>query len=235
MASVLSISLPRDPDPELPPLEQGEHLDRETFHARYHAMPSGVRADLIEGAVHLPSPVVPPHSRNHTAVLAWLTHYAEATAGAEAFADVTTVLGPNTEVQPDALLTICEGPRRKVEIDDERGVIGTPELVVEIASSTSSFDLHQKHYLYERSEVAEYLVVLVRERAVCWFVHRGDGFQEPTPGEDGLLRSEVFPGLWLDPEALLRLDTRAVKTVLDLGLASPEHAEFLRQLQLSAT
>lgn len=235
MASALSDSLHDSPNLEMRPLEQGEHLDRETFHARYRSMPPGTRAELIEGVVHMPSPVFPPHSRSHTAVLAWLTHYVESTPGVEAFAEVTTVLPGESEVQPDALLTVSQGPLQVVEIHDERGVIGVPELVVEIASSTSSFDLHQKLYLYERAGVPEYLVVLVRDRAVRWFTRREGRLREQSPGPDALLRSTVFPGLWLDPEALLRLDTRAAKAALDLGLASPEHAEFLRQLQPSAT
>ena len=71
---------------------------------------------------------------------------------------------------------------------------------------------------------------MLRERRVVWFIRRGERFEEPPAGEDGLLRSALFPGLWLDAGALLRLDTAAVRAGLERGLAAPEHAEFVRRL-----
>ena len=50
--------------------------------------------------------------------------------------------------------------------------------------------------------------------------------QRPIGG-DGLYRSTVFPGLWLDPQALLTGDRRRLRAVLDLGCATPEHAAFV--------
>ena len=48
-----------------------------------------------------------------------------------------------------------------------------------------------------------------------------------APGPDGVFRSEVFPGLWLDAGAMIRGDRRAVNAILRQGLASPEHAAFV--------
>jgi hypothetical protein len=48
---------------------------------------------------------------------------------------------------------------------------------------------------------------------------------------DGIFRSRVFPGLWLHADALLRLDGVQVMEVLQQGLATPEHAAFVQQLQ----
>ncbi|MGV3724331.1 MAG: Uma2 family endonuclease, partial [Actinomycetota bacterium] len=52
----------------------------------------------------------------------------------------------------------------------------------------------------------------------------------PAPDPDGVFRSKVFPGLWLAPQALLRGDSAAVRAVVERGVASPEHAEFVRRL-----
>ena len=49
----------------------------------------------------------------------------------------------------------------------------------------------------------EYVVVAVRMNKVFWFVRRRGKFKELPPHSDGIFRSEVFPGLWLDPVALL--------------------------------
>jgi hypothetical protein len=45
------------------------------------------------------------------------------------------------------------------------------------------------------------------------------------PSKD-YLRSQVFPGLWLDPKALLNGDLKTVLAALREGLASPEHRAF---------
>jgi hypothetical protein len=49
-------------------------------------------------------------------------------------------------------------------------------------------------------------------------------------GADGIYRSHVFPGLWLDPIALIVGDTRRLRAVLDLGFGTPEHAQFVARL-----
>ena len=65
---------------------------------------------------------------------------------------------------------------------------------------------------------------------VLWFVLRKGHFVDLPPGADGIYRSEAFPGLWLDPQALIAGDTRSLRAVLDLGCATPEHAEFVASL-----
>ena len=54
-----------------------------------------------------------------------------------------------------------------------------------------------------------------------------------APGSDGILRSELFPGLWLDPEALISGDGPRLIAVLQEGLASPERAAFVARLAAS--
>jgi hypothetical protein len=65
---------------------------------------------------------------------------------------------------------------------------------------------------------------------VYWFVLRNGRFAELPPGPDGIYRSEVFPGLWLDPQALLQGNRRRLRAVVELGCATPEHAAFVARL-----
>jgi hypothetical protein len=65
---------------------------------------------------------------------------------------------------------------------------------------------------------------------IDWFVLRRKRYVRLTPDEDGLLRSETFPGLWLDPSALLTGDLPRVMAAVQRGLASPEHAAFVARL-----
>ena len=213
----------------LPPLENGDHLDRKTFHERYEAMPEGTRAELIGGIVYMSSPLRRPHGKMHLRVGHWLTEYEDATLGTEAFDNATNILDEESEPQPDLCLLIASAALGQTRNEDEY-IVGAPELIVEIASSTESIDLHAKRDDYEKAGVREYVVVALRQSHVFWFISRNGRFEELPPGTDGILRSEVFPGLWLDPAALLRLDAAGIRKVLQRGLATPEHAAFVARL-----
>jgi Uma2 family endonuclease len=146
-------------------------------------------------------------------------------------ADNATVrLDWDNEPQPDAflrILPVCGGQTR-----DESGYVAQgPEWAGEITATSASYDLHDKKEAYRRNGVREYLVWRVQENAIDWFVLRGGRYDPLVPGEDGICRSEVFPGLWLDSAALIRGEMRPVLQVLEQGLATPEHAEFVKQLR----
>lgn len=94
-----------------------------------------------------------------------------------------------------------------------------------------SYDLHDKLHAYRRNEVREYVVWRVWDRAIDWFVLRDDRYQRLPLDAEGQYQSEIFPGLWLAPAALLRSDLAQVLAVLQQGLASPEHATFVNRLQ----
>jgi Uma2 family endonuclease len=193
-------------------------------------MPEDVRAELIGGIVYMSSPAKRDHGRYTTRVIGWLTDYEESTPGVEALDNTTNILGDDSEAQPDGCLFIL--PEKGGQTwENSRGYLcGPPELAAEIASSSEAIDLHAKKRDYEKAGVLEYLVVALRQEKVFWFRSRRGKFKEMSPGADGILRSEVFPGLWLDPAALLRRDTKRLAEVLRQGLASPEHAAFVKKL-----
>ncbi len=134
-------------------------------------------------------------------------------------------------MQPDAFLCLdpMQGGRSRITEDDY--LEGPPELIVEIAASSAAYDLHDKKHVYQRSGVQEYIAVQVYEQRVDWFVLREGVYETLTPDQAGVLRSEVFPGLWLQPTALWSGDLAAMLATLQQGLASPEHAVLVAQLQ----
>jgi Uma2 family endonuclease len=213
----------------LPPLEAGDRLDQPTFHARYEAMPEDTRAELIGGIVYMPSPLKQPHGRMHVLVVRWLGAYEDATPGIESLDNATNILGPESEPQPAVCLRILPAYGGQT-LEEDQYIVGAPELVVEVASATESIDLHAKQRDYEQAGVREYVVVVLRQARVLWFVLRNGKFEELAPAADGTLRSEVFAGLWLDPAALLRQNMAGVLKVVRRGVRSPEHAALLRQL-----
>ncbi len=219
------------PLPErVPELRAGDRLSRAEFERRYAAMPHVKKAELIEGVVYMPSPVSLEHGTPHFKIIGWLALYESATPGVEGSDNTTVRLDLDNEPQPDAFLRIrpeCGGQSR----DSDKYVGGAPELIAEVAASSASYDLHDKLRAYQRNGVLEYVVWRVWDRAIDWFVLREDRYVPLPLSPAGHYKSEVFPGLWLDPAALIRGDLAQVMVVLQQGLASPEHADFVRRLR----
>ncbi len=125
------------------------------------------------------------------------------------------------------------GGRARISQDDY--IEGAPELVAEVASSNVGYDLGKKLNAYRRNGVLEYVVWRVTDHQVDWLVNREGRFEPLQPAADGILRSTVFPGLWLDPDALVRGEKKRLQAVLQQGLNSPEHAEFVAHLERAST
>jgi len=214
----------------LPPLQNGDHLSRAEFERRYSAMAEHVKAELIEGVVYMASPVSQAkHGKPHVHVIMWLGQYYVNTPGTEVGDNSTLQLDLDNEPQPDALLMIqpqCGGQTRPTE---DEFLTGAPELVVEVAASSASYDLHEKLRTYRRNGVQEYIVWRTLDQALDWFVLR-EGQYEKLAEVDGLLKSGVFPGLWLDAAALLSGNMKRVIEVVQQGIASDEHAAFVQRL-----
>ena len=214
----------------VPLLQNGDCLTRPEFERRYEAMPQLKKAELIEGVVYMPSPVrYEGHGRQHSALNGWLLVYSASTPGV-AVADNTTVrLDLDNEPQPDVMLRIVHGGQSRV--DAEGFIEGAPELVAEVASSSVAYDLHQKLDVYRRHGVREYIVWRTQDNAIDWFILREGHYEQLPLDAHGLYKSETFPGLWLDPTALLADDLATVLNVLGTGASSQEHAQFVGRLK----
>jgi Uma2 family endonuclease len=220
---------------QLPPLEPGDRFTRMEFERRYSAMPQCPKAELIEGAVYMPSPArFRRHAQPQAHLVWWLVHYEMGTPGVATGDNSTTRLDLDNEPQPDAVLLIDPARGGQARLSEDDYIEDAPELVAEVAASSASIDLHTKFHVYRRNGVREYLVWRVLDQEIDWFVLHAGQYERLQPDAQGLLRSEVFPGLWLDTAALLRGDLASVLTAVQHGLASPEHAAFVARLSPGA-
>ena len=232
-------------------LYHGMRMRRPEYHRRYKRTPAGFRAELIGGRVYInqdadgraggdlwdePSGEMMGtkrrHARGHSLVSAWLNWYVDATIDAvpdlELGITPTVILADGSEPEPDLTFRRITPEQETVEDEQFDGwMAGAPQLAIEVSDSTRRRDAGPKREDYERNGVPEYLMLDLPGRRVRWFVRGEDGaYVELAPGADGLLKSREFPGLWLDPAALLAGDRAALKAALAAGLASPEHAAF---------
>ena len=199
------------------PLESGDHLTREEFHRRYLAHPEIKKAELIGGVVYVASPVSDWHSEPHAICAGLLYAYAARTVGVQARIEGTVLLEDGGEVQPDVFLFRDPAPAGGAVRTSEGYIEGPPQLVVEIAASSATRDLHEKLRLYETAGVLEYLVWSAYERAIAYYCLRDGRYVRLEPDERGWIGSEAFPGLRFNLPAMLAGDGKAVLAALDQG------------------
>lgn len=218
----------------VPPLDSGDRLTQAEFERRYHLHPEIKKAELIEGVVYVASPVrIKQHSVPHARIMAWVTHYWVATPGILVADNGTYRLDEENEPQPDVSVWIDQVGNAQIDEDDY--LVGAPELLIEVAASTASIDLGAKKEAYRRQGAQEYLVLQVYEQKTTWFTLRDGAYQEIEANAEGILRSVVFTGLWLDPQKYWAGDMAGVLAILQQGVTTPEHTTFVETLASTAT
>ena len=108
-----------------------------------------------------------------------------------------------------------------------------PDLIVEIAASSVSIDLHDKLRAYRRAGVREYLIWRTVERQFDWLVLEHDEYRPNLPDAQKLIHSPYFPGLTLALDSMLALESAKVLDALQADLSTPAHAAFVKQLSIS--
>lgn len=215
-------------------LKEGECLTKEEFLRRCEASDEYERAELLEGVVYLNAAAINRrnHGRPQNIVSAWLDEYERWTPHVLVLSPSTMELNGEDLPEPDAMMVIDHPTFGSSSEADDGSMVGPAELVIEIAASTKRKDLHVKKRIYQQAGVKEYMVWRTTERAVDWFVLEHDRYASLAPDSaDGLYKSCVFPGLWLDTQALLAMEKSRVIDRLQPGLQSPEHTAFVEKLR----
>ncbi|VEP13438.1 conserved hypothetical protein [Hyella patelloides LEGE 07179] len=215
----------------MPPLENGDRLNRHEFEKRYLAMPHLKKAELVEGVVYVPAALrFQNHAEPHANLMGWLWFYQISTPGVKLGDNPTVRLDLDNAPQPDAVLLINGG---QTKISDDDYIEGAPELIVEIAASSVAYDLYDKKRAYRRNGVQEYLVWRVYDRELDWFHLEAGDYIKLEADEKGIIRSLIFPGLWLAIPQLLSGEMDRVLAVLQEGLKITEHKEFIAKISNS--
>ena len=216
----------------IPPLTNGDKLTRYEFERRYNTTSKPKKAELIEGIVYIMPAALRfrSHGQPHGRILTWIGNYEVLTPGVALGVEPTVRLDLDNEPQSDAILIIIPEAGGQTRISEDDYIEGAPELVVEIAASSAAIDLHGKKQAYRRNGVKEYIVWQVLDQKLSWFSLEEGEYLELAPNEEGVLQSQVFPGLWLAVNELLIGNMQVVLNVLQAGLQSLEHADFIEKL-----
>jgi Uma2 family endonuclease len=211
-----------------PGLVTGERLTVEEFLRRWEDLPDLKNAELIAGVVYVPSPVSREHSHLDARIILWLAYYAQATPGCESGSNSTWLMAGSAP-QPDA--DLCILPSHGGQSANLGSLAtGAPELAVEICVTSAELDLGPKRALYQRAGVREYITIEAFGPRMIWRVLKDGAYTPLAPQADGILRSQFFPGLWLDAAAFWANDGAKMLAALNAGLASEDHRRFVERL-----
>jgi len=207
------------PVTNVPPLENGDRATRPEFEHRYRLQKTDQKVELIEGIVYvMASPLrFQQHAEPHANIIGWLWTYQITKQNVRLGIEPTVRLDLDNEPRPDAVLFWEEGARGQAKLTEDDYLEGAPELIVEIAASSSALDLYDKKRAYRRNGVKEYLVWCIYENTLNWFSLEAGEYVIREPDENGIIKSKVFPGLWLAVNELLAGNLSAVLEVLTQG------------------
>jgi hypothetical protein len=212
----------------LPPLHNGDRLSQVEFHRRYEAYPEDVKFELIGGVVYMASPLKRPHGTSDFKLGGPFILYEAATPGVEGAHNMTAILGEKSEPQPDLMLRLIEECGGQSRYNDEDYLVGAPELIAEVAHSSKAIDMNRKRQDYLAAGVQEYVVFCVEEQELHWFHFPSK--RKLKPDRNGVWKSQIFPGLWINGPALIAGDLASLIATAQQGLTTAEHAEFVRRL-----
>jgi Uma2 family endonuclease len=192
-------------------------------------------AELIEGVVYVALPVrANRHGKPHAKIITWLGIYGVATPGVDVQDNTTVRLDADNEPQPDALLRIEPEVGGNSRITEDDYIEGAPELIVEVAASSASYDLNDKLNVYRRNGVQEYIVWQSYENRLDWFRLEEGRYISLESDEAGIIKSRIFPGLWLAVNVLREGNLAEVLAVLQPGIQTAEHQEYVQRLNPQA-
>lgn len=215
----------------IPPLENGDRLNRLEFERRYQFMPPQKKAELIDGVVYMTAALrYRSHGLPHSYLMTWLGSYAANTPGLELADNATVRLDLDNEPQPDALLRIKTELGGQSRISEDDYVEGPPELIVEISGSTVSYDLYNKLTIYRRHGVKEYIVWRVYDQEIDWFILEAGEYVKLPINDLGLIESRIFPGLVLSVDDMLKGNLAKVLGILQAEINSEIHRSYCQKL-----
>src|SRR4051812_38307615 len=113
----------------VPLLANGDRMKQPEFHERYEQYPDGVKFELVGGIVYMASPLRWLHGTFHTELSLVLALYKAATPGVEVGDNATTILGEESEPQPDLGMRILPEFGGQSKLDAKEYVVGAPELL----------------------------------------------------------------------------------------------------------
>lgn len=156
------------------------------------------------------------HGNPHIPLSQWIGHYGMYHATLIGSDNATIRFNADNDAQPDLCLLRAGGQTR---FETDGFIVGASELIVEISGPTASYDFSEKRDVYESARLGEYFVYETIEGRVAWWQSKDRQFEDILP-EGVIYNSVLFPGLWLDADALRSASALKLIQTLQKGIES---------------
>lgn len=176
--------------------------DRVTVSEFHRLVPDGMKADLLDGVIHMASP-----DTNEADELTNFIHYllrgydrAKRLGGQVKGSRFAFRISKHRAPEPDVAYIVAD----RVHLIGQREMNGGPDVAVEVVSRESrSRDYGTKKLTYQRAGVSEYWIIdPLHDRVEFHRLQSKRYFLVPLQANH-IFRSEVVPGFWLDVNWLL--------------------------------
>lgn len=209
-------------------LASGQRMERAKFLRLWEQLPDLKCAELIDGVVYVASPVSITHATWDGLAILWLGLYSGETPDTLAGGNATWLM-LDSAPQPDAHLCILPEAGGQAQMTGTY-FAGAPELAVEVSLTSTEIDFGPKMALYARAGVREYITIEPNKESFTWRRLVAGSYRPIKPDAAGVLHSQVFPGLCIDPAVFWARDSRGIRLALERGCATPAHAAFVKRL-----
>jgi Uma2 family endonuclease len=151
----------------------------------FNMLPEGTRCEVIDNSLYmLPSP-----TSDHQDILGDIffkikQEVNKNQSGKVYIAPLDVYLdNEQSVVQPD-IIFISTANQQRVQ---RKGILGSPDMVIEILSSNRDYDKEKKFELYQKSNIPEYIIIDPETKQVWHYLLKEYGSYEQSPSESGKL------------------------------------------------
>jgi len=160
----------------------------------YLNLDDGVRYELIDGVLYNMAAPTVFHQRISKRLFKWLDDFLEGRKCEAFYSPIDVRLKADKHddvvVQPD-IVVVCD--KNKI---DKKGIIGAPDLVIEILSPSSGYvDKVLKHKKYQESGVREYWIVDPTHKTVDVYLPLDGKYFPRHYGGDNIVPVQILAGL----------------------------------------
>jgi Uma2 family endonuclease len=142
----------------------------------FNMLPEGTRCEVIDNTLYMsPSP-----STNHQDTLGEIffkikQYLIQHQSGKVFIAPLDVYLDNELDVvQPDLIFIKTEHQN----LIQQKGIVGSPDMVIEILSSNKSYDTAKKFELYQRNQVAEYIIINPDTKEVLQYLLKDGAYMQ---------------------------------------------------------
>ena len=180
-----------------------EKYSKKMTYNDYAAINDGKRYELLNGElIMVPAPSFNHQRSNRNFFRIFDSYINDNSFGEVVFAPTDVILDDNNTVQPDILFI---SKKHRYKIDEDGGVHGAPDLVVEVISpSSKKMDRQIKKGLYEKYGVLEYWIIDLKEKSAEVYENIEGKFNLFSYAvEQGKLTSKLLLGFEVNLEDIL--------------------------------